>query len=177
MRATAPGSTESEESVNLRAIAVGVAVLLAGCGRESNSTSAPQTRAATASPSAGVPDSDKPTRTASSAACAVKASPQPGVAGQLPAGFPTVAGWIPTEVITQGQTKAVRGAVPGDVADLVRVRDAALSRISTAGYRKADSDQEPGYEAEADFTGPHEGNINVRPWCRGYLTLTYTIHQ
>jgi hypothetical protein len=153
------------------------AVLLAGCGSESGSGANTQTRAVTASPLTSEPDSQQPTGTASSAACSAAATPRPDVAGQLPAGFPTVAGWIPTEAVSQGRTKVVRGVVPGEGKDLVAVRDAAVARIGTAGYRETGSDQEPGYEAEADFTGPYEGNINVRPGCRGYLVLTYTINQ
>lgn len=176
MRATAPAVAESEESVNLRAIVM-VAALLTGCGSNAGSGSAPPSQAASVSASTGAADSDRTSATASSAACTKKPSPRPGAAGQLPAGFPTIAGWVPTDVVSQGQTKAVSGVVPGDVKDLVTVRNAALSRISTAGYRATHSDQEPGFEAEADFTGAHEGNVKVRAWCPGYLLLTYTIHQ
>jgi hypothetical protein len=175
-------------------VALVTAALLAGCASGSGSKSAAKTGASAAGSSAtpgsatpgsatsGSPevsdsDSDKPTGSASSAGCTGTATARPGVAGQLPAGLPTVAGWIPTEAVSQGQTKAIRGLVRGEVGDLVTVRDAAVNRISAAGYRKTDSDQEPGYEAEADFTGPQEGNINVRACGRDYLVVTYTIRQ
>jgi hypothetical protein len=157
-------------------------VLLTACGSNSTSGSGTGTDAGTSSAAAGLAsasgsDSDEPTGSASPGACTETAPARPGITGQLPAGFPTVAGWIPTGAVSQGQTKAIRGLVPGGVDDLVSVRDAAVDRLNTAGYRKADSDQEPGYEAEADFTGPQEGNIKVRPCGRNHLLVIYTIHQ
>jgi hypothetical protein len=57
------------------------------------------------------------------------------------------------------------------------VRDAAFSKILAAGYVKTGSDQEIGFEADGDFTGPHDGNINVKTLCKNYLVLTYTFNS
>jgi hypothetical protein len=80
-------------------------------------------------------------------------------------------------VVDQGQTRAVRGVLRGEPADLVRVRDTAASQITGSGYTKTGSDEEPGFEAEAEFEGPSEVNLNVKPLCRGYLVLTYTVRH
>jgi hypothetical protein len=88
-----------------------------------------------------------------------------------------VNGWAATESLTQGRTLALRGAVRGGLEEIVVVRDAALRKIIASGYTKTGSDQEPGFEADADFNGPHPGNINVKALCRDYLVVTYTFEQ
>jgi hypothetical protein len=163
--------------MNLRAAAsVGFAALtLAGCGGGSGPGS-PTTKVA--STPTGVPtDSAHSTAGAASAACGDEITPHPGVARKLPNGFPTVTGWAATQAVMQGKTVALRGAVRGSPDDIVRVRDAAIHKITAAGYTEAGSDQEPGFEADADFDGPHAGNINVKALCRDYLVVIYTFEQ
>jgi hypothetical protein len=65
----------------------------------------------------------------------------------------------------------------GGVTDLVTVRDNAADELVTEGYTQAGSDEEAGFEAEAEFTGPQEVTIKVKPLCRDYLVLTYTVRQ
>jgi hypothetical protein len=155
---------------------VSVAVLaltLVSCSSAGDRRSTPSSGSSpTSSPAETDADS-----TSSAAACGEQTTPHPELARQLPAGFPTVAGWSATEVVNQGQTRAVQGVLRGEAADLVRVRDTAASQLAAAGYTRSGSDEEPGFEAEAEFEGPHEVGIKVKPLCRGYLALTYTVRQ
>ncbi|HEX8092691.1 hypothetical protein [Jatrophihabitans sp.] len=149
-----------------------VALTLVGCG----GTAEPEPATGSSSTASSPVETDADA-TASAAACGNRTAPHPELARQLPAGFPTVAGWTATEVVNQGQTRVVNGILPGEAADLVRVRDSAASQITATGYTKSGSDEEPGFEAEAEFEGPHEVNIKVKPLCRGYLVLSYTVRQ
>jgi hypothetical protein len=160
------------------AAAVLLGGLLAGCGSSEarDPASAGGSASAASSTTAGE-DTDAPAESASAAACGAKTTARPQLGAQLPAGFATVAGWTPSELVSQGKTRAVRGFLRGDADDIAAVRDAAVARIVAAGYLKTGSDQEPGFEADADFTGPHQGNINVRSLCQGFLLLTYTIQS
>jgi hypothetical protein len=154
--------------------AVILALTLVGCGSASDPESTPSSGASATASSPAETDADS---TTSAAACGEQTTPHPELARQLPAGFPTVAGWSATEVVNQGRTRAVQGVLPGEAADLVRVRDTAASQITVTGYSKTGSDEEPGFEAEAEFEGPHEVSIKVKPLCRGDLALTYTVRQ
>jgi hypothetical protein len=150
-----------------------IAVSLAACG----SSSAPRSTATgSTSSSSEADDTNTPTR-AASAACGDKTTPRAAVSAKLPAGFPTVAGWAATQAVSQGKTLVLRGAVKGDSDEIVEVRDAAVARLTAAGYRRTAGDEEPGFEADADFTGPHSGNINVRALCRDNLVVTYSFAQ
>ncbi|HEV2886555.1 MAG TPA: hypothetical protein VGX49_06570 [Jatrophihabitans sp.] len=157
-------------------VAAVLGLALAGCDSAADPESeASQVRGTTSSPVAS--GTDAPSGEATGAACGQQTAPHPELARQLPAGLPTVAGWQPTEVVNQGQTREVRGVLPGEAADLVAVRDSAASEIVGAGYSSTGSDEEPGFEAEAEFEGPQEVNIKVKPLCRGYLVLSYTVRQ
>jgi hypothetical protein len=147
-----------------------------GGGARSGSATAAST-SVTASASASETDTDGPSAGAASAPCGAAARPDPKAARQLPAGFPTVTGWRATEVVTQGRTHAIHGSVPAELGEIVAMRDAAVAAIGAAGYVKTGSDQEPGFEADADFDGPHRGNLRVRALCSGYLDVIYTIEQ
>lgn len=167
--------------MSLRAVgsAVALAMALVSCGSAgapaSTASSGGASTAGTASSPADT-DADS-TAGGSMSACGEQPTPHPELARQLPAGFPTVASWSATGVVNQGQTRAVQGILRGEAADLVRVRDAAAGQITAAGYTETGTDEEPGSEAEAEFEGPHEVSVKVRPLCRGYLALTYTVRQ
>ena len=143
---------------------------LPSTGAASADTDLPSTGAASA-------DTDLPSTGAASAACGDKIAPDRAAARMLPSGFPTVAGWSATEAVRQGKTLVLRGAVGGDPPDIVDIRDAAVAKLTAVGYVRTGGDQEPGFEADADFTGSHPGNINVRALCRDYLVVTYTFEQ
>ena len=163
-------------NIRMAVCAAFVALTLASCG----SNSAPQSGGRTGSlPSTGAAsaDTDLPSTGAASAACGKKITPDAAATRMLPSGFPTVAGWSATEAVRQGKTLVLRGAVGGDPPDIVDVRDAAIAKLTAVGYVRTGGDQEPGFEADADFTGSHPGNINVRALCRDYLVVTYTFEQ
>lgn len=159
---------------------------LAGCGGDgdpaseaaSGISSIASSPSASASLSAGPAESESESSGTAEAACnQQQTASRPELIRQLPADFPTITGWQPTQVTNQGQTRAVSGVLRGEVGDLVTVRDNAADELVTEGYTQAGSDQEVGYEAEAEFTGPQEVSIKVKPLCRDYLALTYTVRQ
>lgn len=151
-----------------------VALTLAACG----SSAAPRAPGTGSSSTSGtVADTDVPATGAASIACGDKITPHPAAAQKLPSGFPTVGGWAATEAVSQGKMLVLRGAVRGDPRDIVHVRDTAVGKLTAAGYLRTGRDEEPGFEADADFNGPHPGNINVRALCRDYLVVTYTFDQ
>lgn len=152
-----------------------VVLTLASCG----STPAPQGGGTTGSSaiSGASADTDLPSTGAASAACGDKITSDAAAARMLPSGFPTVARWSATEAVRQGKTLVLRGAVGGDPPDIVDVRDAAIAKLTAVGYVRTGGDEESGFEADADFTGSHPGNVNVRALCRDYLVVTYTFEQ
>jgi len=98
--------------------------------------------------------------------------PSADPAASLPSGFPQRDGEVLYGPATQGKTSIVFGLVPD--ADFVAVRDGAVDRLKAAGYEVVGTDQEA-VEAEAEFTGPHEGTIKVQPLCEGYVTVRYKL--
>jgi hypothetical protein len=114
---------------------------------------------------------------AASEPCGTKSALNQKAASQVPKGFVTVAGWTAISAATQGKTLVLKGAVPGDPHDIVSERDKAFTAITAAGYTKSGGDDEPGAEADGDFTGPQSGNINVRALCQDHLVVTYTFNQ
>ncbi len=173
-------------------VVIATAVLglaLAGCGGEAADRApgaAASVSSALASPSASgssggasSPDASQAAEAsaAAQAECGDKTAPRPELARQLPEDLQTVTGWQPVEVIEQGQTRAFSGVLRGTVDDLVTVRDNAADELVTFGYNQTGSDEEVGYEAEAEFEGPQEVSVKVKPLCRDYLVLTYTIRQ
>lgn len=160
-------------SALIAATALGLA--LAGCAGNSTPDAA-----SSPAPSSADTDSGAPSGAASAAGAACsqqQTAPHPELLNRLPAGFPTVAGWQPTTVTDQGLTREVSGVLRGEVGDLLTVRDSAADTLADAGYQRTGSDAEPGYEAEADLKGPYEVAIKVRPLCRDYLVLSYTVRQ
>jgi hypothetical protein len=174
-------------NIRMAACAAFVVLTLASCG----SNSAPQGGGTTGSlstsggsadtdlpsTSAASADTDLPSTGAASAACGDKITSDAAAARMLPSSFPTVAGWSATEAVRQGKTLVLRGAVGGDPPDIVDVRDAVIAKLTAVGYARTGGDEEPGFEADADFTGSHPGNVNVRALCRDYLVVTYTFEQ
>jgi len=98
--------------------------------------------------------------------------PTPDPAASLPSGFPGREGQVLHGAATQGKTGIVFDLVRDD--DFVGVRDALVDRLKAAGYEIVGTDQEA-VEAEAEFTGPHEGTIKVQPLCEGYVTVRYKL--
>jgi hypothetical protein len=124
-----------------------------------------------------VADPDSPSTGGASVVCGGVLTPQAGAAKQIPKTFPTLDGWAATRAVTQGKTLAVSGAIQGRPEEIVDVRDKVIKKLTDSGYTRTGADQEPGFEAEADFAGPHSGNVTVKPLCRDHLAVTYTFEQ
>lgn len=91
-----------------------------------------------------------------------------------PADLPTVAGWTQVDTVSQGSTTIWLGTVEGE--DVVVLRDKAVAALTAGGgYEIPRSDQEGQAEAEAEFTGRHEGSIQVIPLCEGTLRVRYRV--
>lgn len=75
----------------------------------------------------------------------------------------------------QGKTTLVVASTAGTRQDVVRVRDDVVAELAREGYRKTGTDQEPGYEAEAQLGGTADASVRVRPLCEGRLEVRYTI--
>jgi hypothetical protein len=70
---------------------------------------------------------------------------------------------------TQGRTDYYFGTLPG--AQVANARDQLMSALTAAGYTVKDTDQEGNAEADGLFAGPHEGSVQVTPYCQGHLQL------
>lgn len=107
--------------------------------------------------------------------CAAFDTPSGG--STLPAGFALPAGQKLLTVQTTGKTSVVFASLPGERSNLVAIRDRVVSQLSSAGYTKTGSDQEPTFEADATISkNGVEDTINVRPLCSGKVVVRYTIH-
>lgn len=115
---------------------------------------------------------DSDVATSGPAALACGTLPQPDPAASLPADFPKLDGQVLYEPTTQGATKIVFGRLAR--TDFVATRDELVKVLTTAGYTIAGTDQES-VEAEAEFSGPHEGTIKVQPLCKGNLSIRYKL--
>ncbi len=105
--------------------------------------------------------------------CGPEASP--GKATELPFDLPLTAGAKVLRIDSQGATTVAFASLPGGRKDIVAERDLVLKDLERAGYRVAGTDQEPGYEAEAQLEGPHTGTLRVKPLCEGLLEVRYKI--
>jgi hypothetical protein len=109
--------------------------------------------------------------------CDGREIPASGVPAALPLGLPATAGSTLLSVVEQGSTTVAFVKVDGGRKDIVTVRDAVLRDLGTAGYATVGTDQEPGYEAEAQLKGRYEGTLKVSPLCEGLLEVRYKIEQ
>ncbi|MCW2607907.1 MAG: hypothetical protein JWO60_2600 [Frankiales bacterium] len=110
-------------------------------------------------------------------ACEGRDEVEQGTPADLPLALPAPEGGTLTKVAEQGSTQIAFVKVPGDRDDLVRVRDAVLEDLTGSGYEVVGKDQEPGYEAEAEVSGPHDGTVKVTPLCEGQLQVRYAVSE
>ena len=103
----------------------------------------------------------------------------PSTSTALPTGldFTVPSGQTVLDVQSQGKTAIVTVYVKGDRADLVHLRDQAVSDMKAQGYTSRATDQEPTYEAEGEFGGKVNGSINVQPLCKGYDKIRYKFNR
>jgi len=78
-------------------------------------------------------------------------------------------------VQTQGRTTVVFASTAGGRGDLIEVRDRVLTALKTQQFSVAGTDQEPGFEAEAQIAGPSEGTVRVTPLCTGRIQVRYKL--
>ena len=95
----------------------------------------------------------------------------------LPFDLPLPEGGAVLRTDKQGATTVAFASVPGGRDDIVEKRDAVLDQLKGAGYTVAGTDQEPGYEAEAQLEGTHTGTLRVKPLCEGRLEVRYKIEE
>lgn len=123
---------------------------------------------------AGCDEADQKYEAAAKAPC----GPLPTASSDatLPTGFPLLPGQVLHDQAMQGKTTVVYGLVAGSAAELPKTRDAVAALLTNKGYTIDGKDQEKNKEADADFSGPIEGNISVHPRCQGYQDIKYTIN-
>jgi hypothetical protein len=78
-------------------------------------------------------------------------------------------------VQTQGKTTVVFTSTAGGRDEIVAVRDKVLDLLKARGFTVTGTDQEPGYEAEAELSGIVDGTLRVKPLCTGRLEIRYKI--
>lgn len=78
-------------------------------------------------------------------------------------------------VQTQGRTTVVFASTAGGRDDLVDVRDQVLTALKAQGFSVDGTDQEPGFEAEAQIDGPSEGTVRVTALCAGRVEVRYKL--
>jgi hypothetical protein len=132
----------------LAAAPLAALLLLTGCGSE------PPVQADPAEPCTSLPPADPK--------------------AVLPADFPALADQVLYGPASQGKTRILFGRVPGK--DFLAQRDDLVDRLRDAGYTIESTDQEA-VEAEAFFTGPHDGTIKVQRLCVDQLEVRYKLES
>jgi hypothetical protein len=94
---------------------------------------------------------------------------KPAAADATPPSDVPVAGVTWYDRKTQGKTAYHFGHLPGD--QVAAARDAVIAGLESAGYTASGTDEEGNAEADGQFTGPHEGTVQVTPYCKGQLQL------
>ena len=108
-------------------------------------------------------------------ACTGLDTPAAGAPTTLPLGLPLTQGETVLSVTTQGKTTIAFAMLPGTRDDVVRVRDQVLSDLKAKGYTVSGTDQEPGFEAEAELGGAHDATLKVAPLCQDVLSIRYKV--
>lgn len=82
-----------------------------------------------------------------------------------------------TQSAKQGATRVIYGYLPE--SSFVNVRDEIADDLTAAGYTITSKDQEAGAagEAEARFTGPHEGSIRVNALCKDHVQVRIILNS
>lgn len=88
----------------------------------------------------------------------------------LPADVPSPGGTV-YDYNSQGKTQFWFAAIDGTPDQLASLRDAYNTTLTGKGYKIDGHDQEPGAEAEAEFSGVHEGTTQFIPLCSGKVRV------
>ena len=88
----------------------------------------------------------------------------------LPSDIPSPGGTV-YDYNSQGKTQFWFVAIDGGPDQLESLRDAYNTTLTGKGYKIDGHDQEHGAEAEAEFSGPHEGTTQFIPLCSGKVRV------
>jgi len=88
----------------------------------------------------------------------------------LPSDVPSPGGTV-YDYNTQGKTRFWFAAIDGGPDQLASLRDTYNTTLTGKGYKIEHTDQEKGAEAEAEFSGPHEGSTQFIPLCSGKVRV------
>lgn len=105
--------------------------------------------------------------------CGTLDTPEAGAA--LPAALKLPADQKLLRVQSQGRTVVAFTSTAGGRDDIVAVRDDVLDQLKDNGFTVKGTDQEPGYEAEAEVSGVVDGTVRVKPLCTGRLEIRYKL--
>ena len=105
--------------------------------------------------------------------CGTLDTPEAGAT--LPAALKLPADQKLLRVQTQGKTTVAFASTAGGRDDIVAVRDRVLDLLKGRGFTVKGTDQEQGYEAEAELSGVVDGTIRVKPLCTGRMEIRYKI--
>jgi hypothetical protein len=92
----------------------------------------------------------------------------------LPSDVPGPGGTV-YDYNSQGKTRFWFAAIDGSPDQLVSLRDAYNTTLTGKGYTIKGHDQEPGAEAETEFSGPHDGTTQFIPLCSGKVRVRITL--
>jgi len=113
-------------------------------------------------------DEEKKAKEAASAPCPSNISQTAST--PLPSDVPSPGGTV-YDYNTQGKTQIWFVAVDGGPDQLESLRDTYNTTLTGKGYTIKHTDQEHGAEAEAEFSGAHEGTTQFIPLCSGKVRV------
>lgn len=88
----------------------------------------------------------------------------------LPSDVPSPGGTV-YDYNSQGKTQFWYAAIDGTPDQLESLRDTYNSTLTGKGYKIDGHDQEHSAEAEAEFSGPHDGTTQFIPLCSGKVRV------
>jgi len=113
-------------------------------------------------------DEEKKAKEAASAPCPSNISQTAST--PLPSDIPSPGGTV-YDYNTQGKTQFWFVAIDGGPDQLESLRDTYNTTLTGKGYTIKHTDQEDGAEAEAEFSGAHEGTTQFIPLCSGKVRV------
>jgi len=113
-------------------------------------------------------DEEKKAKAAASAPCPSTITQTAST--PLPSDVPSPGGTV-YQYNSQGKTQFWFVAIDGAPDQLESLRDSYNATLSGKGYKIEGHDQEDGAEAEAEFSGVHEGTTQFVPLCSGKVRV------
>ena len=119
-------------------------------------------------------DQEKKAKEAASAPCPSNISQTAST--PLPSDVPSPGGTV-YEYNSQGKTQFWFVAIDGTPDQLETLRDTYNTTLTGKGYKIEGHDQEDGAEAEAEFSGAHDGTTQFIPLCSGKVRVRIKINS